>query len=195
MPAPFPPNDTAVVRFRYTKDQPAGKPRPVPAGSPPGTLPVQSPPVAAGTEDTEVFKLDPPAHDIAEVERQWREANPPENEKEWQDARFPDPAANPPAPPPPKEEPDVDAQGVRHRAAGQEVPPTVTRTEDAHPAPTGKGGKGAKVQPGDDGLDDLTVPELQAKAEAEGAKPAGPLKADLVAALRAKRGGTPVAGR
>jgi hypothetical protein len=154
MPAPFPPNDTAVVRFRYTREQPAPAPQPPPAGSPPGTPAIIRPAIAAGTEDVEVFELDPPARDIAEVERQWREANPPKSDKEWQDARFPDPAANPPPPAPLKEEPDVDAQGVRHRAAGEEEDrPTVTKTEDARPEPTGKG-KGKSTAATTTGTDD-----------------------------------------
>jgi hypothetical protein len=108
-------------------------------------------------------------------------------DKDWQDASFIDEPAAPATPPPPKEEPDVDAQGVRHRAAGQEVPPTVTKTEDAHPAPTGNG----KRDPAftlDDGLDQLTVAELQTRADAEGATVVGNRnKTNLVAAIRARR--------
>jgi hypothetical protein len=150
-------------------------------------LPVDRPARVSGTEDAEVFELDPPARDVAEVERQWREANKGKD-KDWQDASFIDEPAAPATPPPPKEEPDVDAQGVRHRAAGQEVPPTVTKTEDAHPAPTGHGAR--PTSPPDDGLDKLTVAELQAKADEAGVKPAGngnPNKANLIAALRAQQ--------
>lgn len=145
MPAPFPPNDTALVRFRYTKAQPAGKPTPPPAGSPPGTPPTVRPEITAGTESTEMFELDPPTNSIAEVEKRWREANGPDSDKDWQDASFPDAAAPKPEPAPLKPEPDVDAQGVRHRAAGmEELPGTVTETADAEPVK----GKGRVVQHG-----------------------------------------------
>jgi hypothetical protein len=127
MPAPFPPNDNAIIRFRYTKQQPAPEPIAPPPGSPPGTPAIIRAAIGPGHEDTELFELHPPTGDIAEVERQWKNANPPDSGKEWQDAFFPGPEANPPQPMPPKQLPDVDAQGLRHRAAGQEeLPGAVT---------------------------------------------------------------------
>jgi hypothetical protein len=97
MPAPFPPNDNAIIRFRYTKQQPAPEPIAPPPGSPPGTPAIIRAAIGPGHEDTELFELHPPTGDIA------------------------------PQPMPPKQLPDVDAQGLRHRAAGQEeLPGAVT---------------------------------------------------------------------
>lgn len=147
MPAPFPPNDSAIVRFRYTKAQPAGDPIPPPPGSPLGTLPTPRPPRGVGFEDTELFDLHPSTGDIAEVERQWKKANPPESEKEWQDAIFPGPEVAPTKPMAPKEHPGVDAQGVRHRAAGEtETRSTVT---EGVPVP----GRGVGFADGEEGED------------------------------------------
>jgi hypothetical protein len=127
MPAPFPPSDTAIVRYRLTRAVPAGPLQPNPLGPSFPNVP-STPERPVGFEDTETFKLDPPARDIAEVERQWREANGPESGKEWHDALFPEPGATPPTPTPPAEPLDIDAQGIRHRAAGEtDLPPTVTK--------------------------------------------------------------------
>jgi hypothetical protein len=163
MPAPFPPNDSAIVRFRYTKAQPAGDPIPPPPGSPLGTLPTLPVPRGVGFEDTEMFDLHPATGDIAEVERQWKNANPPESEKEWQDAFFPGPEAQPAAPMAPKQIPDVDAQGVRHRAAGEtELRGTVT---EGVPVPgRGVGFAEEEAQSRADNLDDMTVEELHERA-------------------------------
>jgi hypothetical protein len=126
MPAPFPPSDTAIVRYRLTRAVAAGPLQPNPLGPSFPNVP-STPERPIGFEDTELFKLDPPARDIAEVERQWREANGPESGKEWHDALFPEPGVAPVTPAPLAEPLDIDAQGLRHRAAGEEdLPATVT---------------------------------------------------------------------
>jgi hypothetical protein len=118
MPAPFPPQQRAIVRFRLTRAVPAGPPRPNPvAGGPP--LPGE-PGKAIGHEDTEMFDLSPQTGDIAEVERQWKSKNGPDSGRDWQDAIFPGPEAEKPKPTPVPEPLDVDQQGLRHRAAGEE---------------------------------------------------------------------------
>jgi hypothetical protein len=163
MPAPFPPNDSAIVRFRYTKAQPQRDPIAPPPGSPPGTPFIIPPSIGPGHEDTEQFELHPPTGDIAEVERQWKLANPPESEKEWQDAFFPGPEAAPTKPMAPKQIPDVDAQGLRHRAAGEtELRGTVT---EGVPVPgRGVGFAEEEAQSRADNLDDMTVEELHERA-------------------------------
>jgi hypothetical protein len=146
MPAPFTPQEKAIVRFRLTKPIPAGPPRanPVAGGPPLPGVPAKS----IGWEDTELFTLNPQTGDIAEVERQWKLANGPDSGREWQDALFPGPEQKPVTPLPAPEPPDVDLQGIRHRAAGQEeLPGTVT---EGVPVP----GRGVGFAEGDERTED-----------------------------------------
>jgi hypothetical protein len=192
MPAPFPPNDSAIVRFRYTKAQPQRDPIAPPPGSPPGTPFVIPPTIGPGHEDTEQFDLHPPTGDIAEVERQWRKANPPDGDKEWQDAWFP---STPPAPTPKTvvEPPDVDAQGLRHRASGEtETRSTVTEGVSV----PGRGVGFADGEEGEDhpdaptfGDDKLTLAQLDGLSDEQLAeKPGiGPASITKIHRARTKR--------
>jgi hypothetical protein len=165
MPAPFPPSDTALVRFRLTQAVPAGPPAPNPLGPSFPNVP-SSPARPVGYEDTEVFDLNPPTGDIAEVEKQWKIANPPESGKEWQDAVFPGPARQPVTPLPVPQPPDVDAQGLRHRATGEEE--TRSTVTEGIPVP----GRGVGFEEGEDhaeqptfGDESLTLAQLEGQSD------------------------------
>jgi len=204
MPNPNLTSDRALVRYRLTKAQPPPPDaRPVPVQVNTLHAPTVLAPPALGTPDgghtMEEYHLDPPTNSVAEVERRWSEDNKDQNRVFVDADLLPVVSPIPPVEPVksivPNPNDPTDSQIVKERARGrEELPGTVTEDEDAGKAPEGsirpvkgdKADKGAKAAPENDGLDDLTVPELREKADkAHVDVPAPGNKPELVAALRA----------